>query len=347
MNFLLAGGVLRAVGDGILVGVLGLLELALEFDYADFGRVELLQRIVEAARELLLLALDRFQLSLGLAQTVLEVLDLIADLLAHPAGWGRRLLRRGARACIVFLRQLAFDRAGGGSGRRSFGGDFLLKAGDVFADLFLAVLDNNGLPVWVFAANLIQEAGGVAVFREGFPGIAGVFKLLALLIGHVGVEKEVQGVRRLGNNTLRRGHGNEQNRKKDEEPPHRGHGKYGRNGDFRRTAGAVQPNPHSPSGCAGPSNKCYMVDNAGLGWGRAAYDYVGRAPPPSVDKHIGPVLASAHFSTPMLERQVLVLNRLWQAVNICSVRSAFTPLFQGHAQVVSRMGTTTFLPTIS
>jgi 5-methylcytosine-specific restriction endonuclease McrA len=31
---------------------------------------------------------------------------------------------------------------------------------------------------------------------------------------------------------------------------------------------------------------------------------------------------------------VLVLNRLWQAVNICSARRAFALLYQGHAQVV-------------
>jgi 5-methylcytosine-specific restriction endonuclease McrA len=37
----------------------------------------------------------------------------------------------------------------------------------------------------------------------------------------------------------------------------------------------------------------------------------------------------------MLDRQVLVLNRLWQAVNVCTVRRAFTLLFQGQAQVVS------------
>ena len=37
----------------------------------------------------------------------------------------------------------------------------------------------------------------------------------------------------------------------------------------------------------------------------------------------------------MLDQQVLVLNRLWQAVNVCSVRRAFTLLCQGHAQVVS------------
>lgn len=36
----------------------------------------------------------------------------------------------------------------------------------------------------------------------------------------------------------------------------------------------------------------------------------------------------------MLERQVLVLNRLWQAINVCSVRRAFTLLCAGHAQVV-------------
>lgn len=36
-----------------------------------------------------------------------------------------------------------------------------------------------------------------------------------------------------------------------------------------------------------------------------------------------------------MDRPVLVLNRLWQAVNVCSVRRAFTLLCQGHAQVVS------------
>jgi len=35
-----------------------------------------------------------------------------------------------------------------------------------------------------------------------------------------------------------------------------------------------------------------------------------------------------------LGQQVLVLNRLWQAVNVCSVRRALILLFQGHAQVV-------------
>jgi 5-methylcytosine-specific restriction endonuclease McrA len=37
----------------------------------------------------------------------------------------------------------------------------------------------------------------------------------------------------------------------------------------------------------------------------------------------------------VLEQPVLVLNRLWQAVNTCSVRRAFTLLYQGQAQVVS------------
>ena len=35
-----------------------------------------------------------------------------------------------------------------------------------------------------------------------------------------------------------------------------------------------------------------------------------------------------------LEQQVLVLNRLWQAVHVCSVRRALVLLFEGHAQVV-------------
>jgi 5-methylcytosine-specific restriction endonuclease McrA len=35
-----------------------------------------------------------------------------------------------------------------------------------------------------------------------------------------------------------------------------------------------------------------------------------------------------------LSQNVLVLNRLWQAVNICSVKRAFMLLYQGHAQVV-------------
>ncbi|PTX97414.1 HNH endonuclease [Verrucomicrobia bacterium LW23] len=36
----------------------------------------------------------------------------------------------------------------------------------------------------------------------------------------------------------------------------------------------------------------------------------------------------------ILNQHVLVLNRLWQAVNICSARRAVTLLYQGHAQVV-------------
>src|SRR5881296_3407977 len=35
-----------------------------------------------------------------------------------------------------------------------------------------------------------------------------------------------------------------------------------------------------------------------------------------------------------LNQQVLVLNRLWQAVNICTARRALTLLFEGHAQAV-------------
>src|SRR5438552_10762818 len=36
-----------------------------------------------------------------------------------------------------------------------------------------------------------------------------------------------------------------------------------------------------------------------------------------------------------LNSQVLVLNRLWQAVNICSARRAFSLVYAGHAQIVS------------
>ncbi len=45
----------------------------------------------------------------------------------------------------------------------------------------------------------------------------------------------------------------------------------------------------------------------------------------------------------ILEQPVLVLNRLWQAVNTCSARRAFTLLYQGHAQVVAHDGANTFL----
>src|SRR5216117_2937013 len=38
--------------------------------------------------------------------------------------------------------------------------------------------------------------------------------------------------------------------------------------------------------------------------------------------------------TTFLNQHVLVLNRLWQAVNVCTARRALTLLFQGHAQVV-------------
>src|SRR5881398_1587456 len=37
----------------------------------------------------------------------------------------------------------------------------------------------------------------------------------------------------------------------------------------------------------------------------------------------------------VLNSQVLVLNRLWQAVNICSARRAFALVYAGHAQIVS------------
>ena len=40
----------------------------------------------------------------------------------------------------------------------------------------------------------------------------------------------------------------------------------------------------------------------------------------------------------LLERPVLVLNRLWQPVHICSVKRALKLLCLGHAQVVQTEG---------
>lgn len=40
----------------------------------------------------------------------------------------------------------------------------------------------------------------------------------------------------------------------------------------------------------------------------------------------------------VLNESVLVLNRLWQAVNICTVQRAFALLYMGHAQVVTESG---------
>lgn len=40
----------------------------------------------------------------------------------------------------------------------------------------------------------------------------------------------------------------------------------------------------------------------------------------------------------LLQQNVLVLNRLWQAVNICSVKRAFALLYAGHAEVVDAEG---------
>ena len=39
-----------------------------------------------------------------------------------------------------------------------------------------------------------------------------------------------------------------------------------------------------------------------------------------------------------LSQHVLVLNRLWQAVNVCTVRRALSLVFEGHAQVVFATG---------
>ena len=45
----------------------------------------------------------------------------------------------------------------------------------------------------------------------------------------------------------------------------------------------------------------------------------------------------------LLNSQVLVLNRLWQAVNICTARRAFALVYAGHAHVVSSDNANNFL----
>src|ERR1700752_104466 len=52
--------------------------------------------------------------------------------------------------------------------------------------------------------------------------------------------------------------------------------------------------------------------------------------------------ASIHL-TSLLNSQVLVLNRLWQAVNTCTARRAFALVYAGHAHVVSSDDTNNFL----
>ncbi len=55
----------------------------------------------------------------------------------------------------------------------------------------------------------------------------------------------------------------------------------------------------------------------------------------ALTRHGANVIGSREILNALLDSQVLVLNRLWQAVNVCSARRAFALLYQGHAQVVS------------
>src|SRR5215212_11662111 len=65
---------------------------------------------------------------------------------------------------------------------------------------------------------------------------------------------------------------------------------------------------------------------------------------PLTEKNAGDSVAAIYPEMQtLLNTQVLVLNRLWQAVNICSARRAFTLLYQGHAQVVSSDPANNFL----
>jgi 5-methylcytosine-specific restriction endonuclease McrA len=61
-----------------------------------------------------------------------------------------------------------------------------------------------------------------------------------------------------------------------------------------------------------------------------------------VESSLARLLGKVGGMNGFLEQQVLVLNRLWQAVNVCSVRRAVTLLFQGHAQVVMDVGDGSF-----
>lgn len=56
----------------------------------------------------------------------------------------------------------------------------------------------------------------------------------------------------------------------------------------------------------------------------------------SVDTHLKDCyrLHAFRYMSAILGQRVLVLNRLWQAVNVCSVRRALTLLFTDHAHVV-------------
>src|SRR5437588_10271240 len=45
----------------------------------------------------------------------------------------------------------------------------------------------------------------------------------------------------------------------------------------------------------------------------------------------------------LLNSQVLVLNRRWEAVNICTARRAFALVYAGHAQIVSSDEANTFM----
>jgi 5-methylcytosine-specific restriction endonuclease McrA len=63
------------------------------------------------------------------------------------------------------------------------------------------------------------------------------------------------------------------------------------------------------------------------------------APQPHCGARLTCVIDSANFGfvcamNIALNQHVLVLNRLWQAVNVCTCRRALTLLFQGQAQVV-------------
>ena len=67
--------------------------------------------------------------------------------------------------------------------------------------------------------------------------------------------------------------------------------------------------------------------------GRSAVDEREQSPPGDFERH-GAADYNYHPGNAMLESQVLVLNRVFQAVQVTSVRKAFSLFYKGHVRAV-------------
>ena len=100
------------------------------------------------------------------------------------------------------------------------GGEILLRAEfslhpqDVFADLAAAVIDNRRLPVAVRFLQFLEQAAGKTELGERGLELIVVLEFLALLRGHVGLEKDFARVVRLGREPGGR-EGRDKNRRKE------------------------------------------------------------------------------------------------------------------------------------